>query len=212
MAPVNDFLVRGLFMKFTSIRPPVVALLSAVLLASTLSACGHRGGDRHEPSRGDEARMERHGAGRGEPPGFGPGRHERGHGEPMSADEAKRLRAEFTTRITSNLGLNKTQQALLEAWADALDRQRLARDTLRGTAKAPEASGPALWMRGAKFDRAAAQADLDARIAALKAGEPEVMNAGANFYDSLDAAQQEKARTLMAHRGGRDHHRPHAPR
>lgn len=194
------------------------AWLAAMALVSVLAACGHRGLDRpDEPSGGRGPHAMAHGdrpqPGVADLLAFGPGGHGRpGHEAPLSAEDATRRREQFTTRVTRELNLNAAQQTQLGVLADALDRQRKRQDALRGDAQTPTAQGPLHWMRGATFDRVAAQAELDARIAAMKTDEPALLTAAANFFDSLQPEQQTQVRALLERRGEHEHRRPHGPR
>ena len=55
---------------------------------------------------------------------------------------------------------------------------------------------------GDKFDRARAQSLLEEKTRAVQANSPEVITALADFYDSLNAEQQQKVRDLMQRRKG----------
>lgn len=195
-------------------------ILAALTLTGTLVACGHRGTDPHGPSADDRPagraphREDR--AERGDPMaellGWGPSRGRPPHGAALGSEDASRQREQITARLTRDLSLDTTQQARLSALADAIDRQRQQREASRPAAQAtPAAQGPLHWIRGSTFDRAAAQAELDARLAAMKAQEPAVITAAADFYDSLKPAQQEQVRTALNRPHGRGEDR-RAPR
>ncbi len=181
-------------------------ILAALSVTGALVACGHPGAERHD-RHGDDRPTRRHPdredrAERGDPLaellGRGPSRGTPPRSAAPSAEDAARQREQFTTRITRDLNLDATQQTRLAALADALDRQRQQHEALRPVrTAAPDAQGPLHWIRGTSFDRAAAQADLEARIAALKTAEPAVIQATADFYDSLKPAQQDQVRTAL---------------
>ena len=65
----------------------------------------------------------------------------------------------------------------------------------------PRAEVQAL-VTGAKFDRERAQTLVTSKTAAVTTKSPEVITAMADFYDSLNAAQQQKVRDFMQRRGG----------
>ncbi len=108
------------------------------------------------------------------------------------------MREQFTRRLTRDLQLDAAQQARLNALADALDQQHKQREALRPAGG--NAQGPQRWIQGAKFDRATAKAELDARAAAMQTGEPAVLAAAADFYDGLTPEQQDKVRTFLNRR------------
>ena len=54
---------------------------------------------------------------------------------------------------------------------------------------------------GEKFDRAQAQALLQAKTAAVQGQGPKVVEALADFYDSLKPAQQAQVRAMLDKRG-----------
>jgi len=55
---------------------------------------------------------------------------------------------------------------------------------------------------GEKFDRARALGLLDEKTRAVQANSPEVITALADFYDSLNPAQQTEVRERLAKRKG----------
>ena len=121
-----------------------------------------------------------------------------GHGS-MSEADVVQLRARFLDKAASKLELDTTQQARLATLADAMQAQRSA--LMAGGA--PRAELQAL-IAGTSFDRSKAQALVDGKTAAVRDKAPAVVNAMADFYDSLKPAQQQKLRELLArgrHRG-----------
>ena len=101
-------------------------------------------------------------------------------------------------RMSSKLDLNAEQKQRLTVLADKLHAQRLA---LVGDKPNPRADVQAL-VAGDKFDRSRAQALVTEKTAALSTQSPEVIAALGDFYDSLNAAQQQKVRDFM-NRGSR---------
>jgi Spy/CpxP family protein refolding chaperone len=85
----------------------------------------------------------------------------------------------------------------LATLGDKLYEQRTA---LIGQTKDPRAEMKAL-VAGATFDKARAQALVTEKTTALQSKSPEVIAALADFYDSLNAAQQQKVRDYMEGRG-----------
>jgi len=101
-------------------------------------------------------------------------------------------------RVSSKLDLNADQKQRLSVLADKLHEQRTA---LMGQTKDPRAEVKAL-VAGDKFDRVRAQALVTEKTTVLQSKSPEVIAALADFYDSLNPAQQQKVRDFMVHRGG----------
>ena len=69
-----------------------------------------------------------------------------------------------------------------------------------GQTKDPRAEMKAL-VAGTKFDAARAQALVTEKTTVLQTKSPEVIAALADFYDSLNPAQQQKVRDFMEGRG-----------
>lgn len=127
----------------------------------------------------------------------------RGHGPwsgaPRSEAEQAEWRARMVERAGSRLELDAAQKAKLGLLADTLAAQR--KTVMSGTD--PRAELRAM-VAGERFDRGRAQSLVDAKTAALREVSPAVIAAAADFYDSLNATQQQKVRDLLA-RGGRRH-------
>ena len=115
----------------------------------------------------------------------------------MSAEEAAQFRGKMLDRVSSKLDLNEDQKKRLTALADKLHEQRAA---MMGQSKDPRAELQAL-VAGDKFDKARAQTLVSEKTAAIQARSPEVIAALADFYDSLNPAQQQKVREFMQQRG-----------
>lgn len=123
--------------------------------------------------------------------------HHHGRG-PWTDAQVTELRGKAVERISGRLDLTAVQKTKLDALADALIAQRQA---LRGEAgREPRAELRAL-IAGDRFDRTQAQALLQARTAAVQGQGPKVVEAMAEFYDSLSSAQQAQVRALMDKRG-----------
>ncbi|MDO8447699.1 MAG: Spy/CpxP family protein refolding chaperone [Rhodoferax sp.] len=127
------------------------------------------------------------------------GHRPHGFGATMSAEDTAQRRAKMVERVSSKLELNADQKQRLTVLADKLQEQRIA---LMGQTKDPRADVKAL-VAGDKFDKARAQALVTEKTTALQSKSPEVITALADFYDSLNPAQQQKVRDFMEHRGGR---------
>ena len=116
----------------------------------------------------------------------------------MTAEKMAEMRGKIVERVSGKLDLNDAQKRKLNALADQLQAQRMA---LVGSMPDPRARVQAL-VADDKFDRAQAQALLQEKTQAVQAHSPDVLNALADFYDSLDAGQQQKVRELMQRRKG----------
>lgn len=123
--------------------------------------------------------------------------HSYRHG-PMTPEKMAEVRGKLVERVSSKLDLDAAQKLKLNALADTLQAQRSA---FIGKTTDPRAEAQAI-VAGDKFDRARAQALLAEKTQALQAHSPEVITALADFYDSLNPAQQQKVRELMQRRKG----------
>jgi len=104
------------------------------------------------------------------------------------------LRERFIAKAGSKLDLDAAQKARLATLADALQAQRSA--LVAGGE--PRAELQAL-VAGTRFDRARAQALVEGKTAAVRDKAPAVVTAMADFFDSLNPAQQQKLRDMLAH-------------
>jgi Spy/CpxP family protein refolding chaperone len=118
--------------------------------------------------------------------------HRHGHGNMTEADMTE-MRERVITKAERELSLDAAQKAKLGLLADALQAQRKA---LMADGKPPRAELQAL-VAGPSFDRARAQALIDAKTGAVRDKAPAVVTAMADFYDSLQPAQQQKLREFM---------------
>ncbi len=126
----------------------------------------------------------------------------RHYGHPMSDADLARAKTHVVDRIAGRMDLDAAQRQQLDTLAQALLAQRSA--LLAGSD--PRAALQGL-VAGPVFDRAGAQALLDAKADTLRAGAPAVIAAFGNFYDSLNPAQQAIVRERLAR--ARDHGRDH---
>ena len=118
-------------------------------------------------------------------------------GAQLSAEEYSQKRDKMVSKAASKLDLNDDQKKRLATLGDKLYEQRTA---LIGQTKDPRAEMKAL-VAGATFDKARAQTLVTEKTTALQTKSPEVIAALADFYDSLNAAQQQKVRDYMEGRG-----------
>ena len=126
------------------------------------------------------------------------------HHQPGQMTEADftKLRERVIDKAGRELTLDEAQKAKLGRLADALRDQRsaLVAGATAGSASDPRAQFSAL-IAGAQFDRSAAQTLIDAKTGAVRDKAPAVVNAMADFFDSLQPAQQQKLRDFVG-RGG----------
>jgi len=118
-------------------------------------------------------------------------------GAQLSAEEYSQKRDKIVDKAASKLDLNADQKKRLATLGDKLYEQRTA---LIGQTKDPRAEIKAL-VAGATFDKARAQTLVTEKTTALQTKSPEVIGALADFYDSLNPAQQQKVRDYMEGRG-----------
>ncbi len=129
-------------------------------------------------------------------------RHER-HGMLMDDEHMARMQGKFIERATEELKLTAVQQQHLAKVGDQLRSQRSA---LIGSTTDPRAEVQAL-VAGPRFDRARALAIVEEKSQALRSKGPDLVVAVADFYDSLDPAQQQKLREHSPLRRHRWFHR-----
>ena len=118
-------------------------------------------------------------------------------GAKLSAEEYTEKRTKIVDRVAGKLDLNEDQKKRLGTLGDKVYEQRTA---LIGQTTDPRAEMKAL-VAADKFDRTRAQALITEKTTALQTKSPEVIAALADFYDSLNAAQQQKVRDYMDGRG-----------
>lgn len=122
--------------------------------------------------------------------------HGWGGGE-VSAEDAARWREKLLARAGRELQLDEAQQQKLGV---VFDRLREQRNAFVGSTPNPRAELSAL-VSGERFDQARAQALIDQKTQAIRAGSPQTIAALADFYDSLKPEQQAKLRELLDKRG-----------
>lgn len=124
----------------------------------------------------------------------------RGHRDNWgSGENITEMRGKAIERISSKLELNDSQKQKLEVLADELLAQRTA---FRGQGANPQTEFSAV-IEGSTFDRPRAQALLDQKTRAVQTNGPKVIAALADFFDSLNAEQQQQVRERLAKRGRR---------
>ncbi len=116
-----------------------------------------------------------------------------GHGwQAMSEEDAAKMKARMVEKVASRLDLDEAQKARLGVVADKLREQRNA--LVAGGNPREEMQS---LVAGASFDRAKAQALVEAKTAAIQTRSPELIAAFGDFYDSLRPEQQAKVREFM---------------
>lgn len=99
-------------------------------------------------------------------------------------------------RVSSELALDEAQRQHLVRLGEQLRAQRQA---LVGTTTDPRATMQTL-VGAERFDRARAQAIIEEKTGAIRAGAPAVVDAAADFFDSLKPEQQQKLRDHLQKR------------
>jgi Spy/CpxP family protein refolding chaperone len=121
------------------------------------------------------------------------------HDSPASAADLAEHQAHMLEHIGKKLNLDATQAAKLQALAAQLHTQH---DALTGGAASPHQRMNAL-IAGNTFDRAGAQQLVNEKVSQIQANSPALINAAGDFFDSLNATQQQQVRDFAAqhHRG-----------
>jgi Spy/CpxP family protein refolding chaperone len=114
-------------------------------------------------------------------------------GASLSAEQYTQKRDKMVDKVAGRLDLTAEQKKHLQTLGDTLYAQRTA---LIGQTKDPRAEMKAL-VASDKFDAARAQALITEKTTALQSRSPEVIAALAEFYNSLNPAQQQKVRDFM---------------
>ena len=120
------------------------------------------------------------------------------HGGTMSEADMATKQAKMVDYAGKKLDLNEVQKQRLSVLGDKLREQRTA---LMGKTTDPRAELQSL-VAGSTMDRVKAQALVEEKTGALRSKSPEVIAAAADFYDSLNPAQQQQVRDLMQRRKG----------
>ncbi len=115
----------------------------------------------------------------------------------MNPEHYAQTRDKMLDRAAGKLDLNADQKQRLVKLADAMHAQHMA---LMGAGQNPRAEMKAL-ITGDKFDAVRAQALVTEKTIAINAKSPEVIAAMADFFNSLNATQQQKVRDFLDSRG-----------
>ena len=119
------------------------------------------------------------------------------HHGPPSPEQIAQHEQHMLEHVGKKLNLDANQSAKLKALADLA----IADHAPPAAGADPHAKMAAL-ISGAKFDRAGAQALANEHVAKMQANAPGLINAFGDFYDSLNATQQQQVRELAAHHHG----------
>ena len=111
----------------------------------------------------------------------------------LSAEQYTQKRDKMVDKMAGRLDLSADQKKRLQTLGDTLYAQRTA---LIGQTKDPRAEMKAL-VAGDKFDAVRAQALITDKTTVLQSKSPELIAAMAEFYNSLNPAQQQKLRDVM---------------
>jgi len=131
------------------------------------------------------------------------------HRGPPSAEAMAQHQSEMLAHIGKRLKLDAKQAAKLKTLADVIEAQRPGPKTpppaAKDGAERPEPPQDPIraLIEGDKFDRAGAQKQLNEKIARLQTGGPALINAAADFFDSLSVRQQQQVRDFAD-----EHHGP----
>jgi Spy/CpxP family protein refolding chaperone len=118
----------------------------------------------------------------------------------VSAAEAAPLQGRLIERAAARLELDATQKARLGVLTERL---REARNAMVASSADPREEFKAA-IAGTSFDRGRVNTLVQAQLATAGAQSPALINAAADFYDSLRPAQQAELRELLQrgrHRG-----------
>jgi len=115
-----------------------------------------------------------------------------------SDERVTEMRGKAIDRVSSKLELNAEQKQKLGVLADEM---LAARKSIKGDSAQPRDEFKAL-IAGEKFDRSKAQQLLEQKTQAVQGSSPKVIEAMANFYDSLTPDQQAQVRAFMDKRRG----------
>ena len=110
-----------------------------------------------------------------------------------SDERVAEMRDKAVERVSDRLALNPQQRQKLQVLADQVVAQRKA---VRGEADNPRGEMAAL-IAGEKFDRTGASRILEQKRAAVQTHAPQLLEAFADFYDSLDPRQQQYMRDKL---------------
>jgi Spy/CpxP family protein refolding chaperone len=119
------------------------------------------------------------------------------HHGPPTAEQMAQHEARMLAHVGKKLNLDAGQAAKLKTLADLF----MAQHAPTAAGADPHAAMTAL-IAGNTFDRAGATQLMNQHIAKMQANGPALINAMGDFYDSLNATQQQQVRELAAHHHG----------
>jgi len=119
------------------------------------------------------------------------------HHGPPSAEDMAQHEAMMLAHIGKTLNLDANQAARLKVLADQLHAQHAA--MMGGVSPHDRIKG---LIAGNTFDRAGAQQLVNEKVSQIQANSPALIAAAGDFFDSLNATQQQQVRDFAA----RHHH------
>jgi periplasmic protein CpxP/Spy len=125
------------------------------------------------------------------------GRHGGQYGDKMSEADITARQSKMVEYASKKLDLNEAQKQRLSVLGDKLREQRTA---LMG--KTEMRADVQSLVAAATMDKVKAQAMIEEKTTAIRSKSPEVIAAAADFFDSLNPAQQQQVRDLMQRRRG----------
>lgn len=115
------------------------------------------------------------------------------HHGPPTPEQMAQHEAMMLSHIGKKLNLDANQAARLKALGDLLVAQHAP-----GAAGADPHTAAKALIAGNTFDRAGAQQLLAQHVAKMQTNGPALINAAGDFFDSLNATQQQQVRELAA--------------
>ena len=122
------------------------------------------------------------------------------HHGPPSAEQMAQHEAMMLTHVGKKLNLDANQAAKLKVLADLF----MSQHTPAAAGTDPHAAAKAL-IAGNTFDRAGAQQLVNEKVSQVQANSPALIAAAGDFFDSLNATQQQQVRDFAAKHHGMGH-------
>ena len=129
------------------------------------------------------------------------------HHGPPTPEQMAQHESMMLAHVGKKLNLDANQSAKLKVLADLFMAQHMP----AAAGADPHTAAKAL-IAGNTFDRAGAQQLLNQHVAKMQTNGPAIINATGDFFDSLNATQQQQVRDFAAKHHGfgpHGHHGPH---
>ena len=123
------------------------------------------------------------------------GHHHHGHHDHHERGEGSRAER-MAEHAANHLDLSDAQRGHL---SELLELMQSSRESLRGDDPVAELTA---LLANTRLDREAARAAAEKRVQSVQSGLPGLIEALGNFYDSLDADQQQALRFLLRRKAG----------